>query len=109
MEGKSFGMEGGDLGREGRLSQNAADNLSSHALVSSIVWGLGITPRPTTTDTFGWAGGSASPHTMNAMGHEETSLLNYLLMPPTRARLRGNPGAYKTKMDATHRSSILSG
>jgi hypothetical protein len=40
VEGKSFGMEVGDLGREGRWSQKAADNLSSYALVSSIVLGL---------------------------------------------------------------------
>ena len=68
-------MERGDLGREGRWSQKVADNLSSHALVSSIVWGLGITPRPTTTDTFAWTGGLASPHHINAMGHKATSLL----------------------------------
>ena len=28
-----------------------------------------------TTDTFAWAGGSALPHHINAMGHEATSLL----------------------------------
>ena len=28
-----------------------------------------------TTDTFAWAGGSASPRHINAMGHEATSLL----------------------------------
>jgi hypothetical protein len=46
VKGKGFGIQGGDLGREGRWSQKAIDNLPSCALVSSIVWELWNHPMP---------------------------------------------------------------
>ena len=78
-------MEGGDLGRKGRWSQKAADNLPSHALVSSIVWGPWNHPTHMTTNMFVWAGSSALPHHINAMGREATSLLE-LPVDATHAR-----------------------